>query len=42
VSYGDNTHHIIESIFKAFARALDMASTVDERIAGVMSTKGEL
>ena len=42
VSYGDNTHHIIELIFKAFARALDMASTVDERIAGVMSTKGEL
>ena len=42
VSYGDNTHHIIEAVFKAFARALDMASTVDKRITGVMSTKGEL
>jgi len=42
VSYGDNTHHIIESIFKAFARALDMASTVDKRIMGVMSTKEKL
>jgi len=40
VAYGDNTHHIIEAIFKAFARALDMASTVDKRITGVMSTKG--
>ena len=42
VPYGDNTHHIVEAVFKAFARALDMASTVDKRIAGVMSTKGEL
>ena len=42
VTYGDNTHHIIEAIFKAFARALDMASTVDKRIVGVMSTKGKL
>jgi len=42
VPYGDNAHHIIESIFKAFARALDMASTVDKRITGVMSTKGKL
>ncbi|KPJ55777.1 MAG: imidazoleglycerol-phosphate dehydratase [Deltaproteobacteria bacterium DG_8] len=42
VTYGDNTHHIIESIFKAFARALDIASTVDKRITGVMSTKGKL
>jgi len=42
VPYGDNTHHIIEAVFKAFARALDMASTVDKRITGVMSTKGKL
>ncbi|MBW1825117.1 MAG: imidazoleglycerol-phosphate dehydratase HisB [Deltaproteobacteria bacterium] len=42
VTYGDNTHHIIEAIFKAFARALDMASTVDKRIVGVLSTKGKL
>ena len=40
--YGENAHHIIEAIFKAFARALDMATTVDERIVGVMSTKGKL
>ena len=42
VPYGDNTHHIIEAVFKSFARALDVASTVDKRITGVMSTKGEL
>jgi imidazoleglycerol-phosphate dehydratase len=42
VTYGDNAHHIIESIFKAFARALDMATTIDKRITGVMSTKGTL
>jgi len=42
VSYGYNTHHIFESIFKAFARALDIASTIDKRITGVMSTKGKL
>lgn len=40
--YGDNTHHIIEAIFKAFARALDEASTIDSRIHGVLSTKGVL
>jgi imidazoleglycerol-phosphate dehydratase len=42
VPYGDNAHHIIEAIFKSFARALDVATTVDTRIAGVMSTKGKL
>lgn len=42
VPYGENTHHIIEAIFKSFARALDMATGVDSRIVGVMSTKGEL
>jgi len=42
VTYGDNTHHIMEAIFKAFARALDSASTLDKRITGVMSTKGKL
>jgi imidazoleglycerol-phosphate dehydratase len=40
--YGGNNHHIIESIFKAFARALDEATAVDKRIDGVMSTKGVL
>ncbi len=42
VHYGQNTHHIIEAIFKALARALDEASTVDPRIKGIPSTKGML
>ncbi|MEZ4601523.1 MAG: imidazoleglycerol-phosphate dehydratase HisB [Syntrophotaleaceae bacterium] len=42
VDYGDNLHHIIEAIFKAFARALDQATGFDARISGVMSTKGKL
>ena len=42
VSYGENEHHVIESIFKAFGRALDQASSFDHRIAGVRSTKGVL
>lgn len=40
--YGYNTHHIIEAIFKAFGRALDQAVLIDDRIEGVMSTKGLL
>ncbi len=39
---GINTHHIIESAFKSFARALDEATRLDERISGVPSTKGQL
>lgn len=39
---GNNTHHIIEAMFKAFAKALDMATSIDERITGVLSTKGSL
>jgi imidazoleglycerol-phosphate dehydratase len=42
VPYGQNTHHIIEAIFKAFARALDQASLIDPRINGILSTKGTL
>ena len=42
VHYGKNTHHIIEAIFKALARALDEATTIDPRIKGVPSTKGML
>lgn len=42
VHYGQNTHHIIEAIFKALARALDEATTIDPRIKGVPSTKGLL
>ncbi|MDE7322379.1 MAG: imidazoleglycerol-phosphate dehydratase HisB [Lachnospiraceae bacterium] len=39
---GDNSHHMIEAIFKAFAKALDMAVSMDERIKDVLSTKGSL
>ena len=39
---GDNDHHIIECAFKSFAKALDMATMVDERIESVLSTKGKL
>ncbi|MBO1513966.1 imidazoleglycerol-phosphate dehydratase HisB [Metabacillus bambusae] len=43
VHYGHNTHHMIEGIFKALARALDEATMVDPRIEGVLpSTKGML
>ncbi len=37
---GTNNHHIIEAMFKAFAKALDEAATSDIRIKGVLSTKG--
>lgn len=39
---GCNSHHIMEAIFKAFAKALDMAVRLDPRIADVLSTKGVL
>ena len=39
---GDNTHHVIEAMFKAFAKALDMATSLDSRITDVLSTKGKL
>lgn len=41
--YGENNHHIIESVFKAFARALKMAVEHDPRAEGILpSTKGKL
>lgn len=39
---GTNPHHVTEAVFKAFARAMDVATTVDQRITGVQSTKGML
>ena len=39
---GDNSHHILESTFKSFARALDQATRLDERLTDVPSTKGTL
>ena len=41
--YGDEPHHIVEALFKAFARAVDAACQRDPRIAGqIPSTKGKL
>lgn len=37
-----NNHHMVEAMFKSFARALDEATTLDPRITDVMSTKGSL
>lgn len=42
VLYGDNDHHIMEAMFKAFAKALDAATQYDGRIQDVLSTKGSL
>lgn len=39
---GANNHHIAEGCFKAFAKALDMATSLDPRVEGVWSTKGSL
>ena len=40
--YGKNDHHVIETLFKAFGRAVDMATRLDERIQGPLSTKESL
>jgi imidazoleglycerol-phosphate dehydratase len=42
LAYGENLHHIVEAIFKAFGRALDDATGFDSRIETVMSSKGML
>lgn len=42
VAYGTNFHHMVESIFKSFAHALDNATSLDRRIEGVLSTKGSI
>jgi imidazoleglycerol-phosphate dehydratase len=42
VPYGENTHHILEAVFKAAARALDAATQPEPRAQGVPSTKGVL
>lgn len=39
---GSNNHHIAEAMFKAFGKALDMATGYDNRIDDVLSTKGAL
>jgi imidazoleglycerol-phosphate dehydratase len=42
VEVGTNAHHMVEASFKAFARALRQAVELDDRVAGVPSTKGVL
>jgi imidazoleglycerol-phosphate dehydratase len=42
VLYGENPHHCVEAIFKALAKSLDQATSLDARIADVPSTKGSL
>lgn len=42
VMYGENTHHMLEAVFKALGQALDEATTLDHRIKDVRSTKGVL
>jgi imidazoleglycerol-phosphate dehydratase len=42
VPYGENTHHILEAVFKAAGRALDAATQPEPRAQGVPSTKGVL
>lgn len=42
ICYGENSHHMVESVFKGFARALRQAVTRDPRVEGVPSTKGVL
>ena len=39
---GKNTHHVIEAVFKGLGRAMKEAVTIDERIEGILSTKGQL
>lgn len=40
--YWNNLHHIVESLFKSFARALDQACSIDTRTSEIPSTKGKL
>ncbi|OGX24232.1 MAG: imidazoleglycerol-phosphate dehydratase [Omnitrophica WOR_2 bacterium RIFCSPHIGHO2_02_FULL_45_21] len=42
IVYGEDSHHIIEAVFKAFGRALKDAVAIDPRIKGILSTKGIL
>jgi imidazoleglycerol-phosphate dehydratase len=39
---GRNPHHIIETVFKALARAMDQATAIEPRVTGALSTKGTL
>ncbi len=39
---GTNAHHIVEAVFKGLGRSLDIATSIDERVSGIPSTKGSL
>jgi imidazoleglycerol-phosphate dehydratase len=39
---GRNPHHVIETVFKSFARAMDQATSLEPRLSGALSTKGTL
>jgi imidazoleglycerol-phosphate dehydratase len=42
VTFGGNAHHMVESLFKAFGRALRQAAARDKKVRGIPSTKGSL
>jgi imidazoleglycerol-phosphate dehydratase len=42
LAHGENTHHILEAIFKALGRCLDQASSIEPRLSGPLSSKGSL
>ncbi|MCA1765493.1 MAG: imidazoleglycerol-phosphate dehydratase HisB [Desulfobulbaceae bacterium] len=42
VVHGENTHHILEAVFKSLGRTLDMASSTETRVDGPLSSKGSL
>ncbi len=42
VLYGKNKHHIVEAMFKAFAKAVDMATCLDSRVKGLPTVKGKI
>ena len=42
VPYGENTHHILEAVFKAAGRTLSQASAINTQVEGILSSKGSL
>ncbi|MEJ2032246.1 MAG: imidazoleglycerol-phosphate dehydratase, partial [Deltaproteobacteria bacterium] len=42
LAHGENSHHILEAIFKALAKALDQATATEPRAKGPLSSKGSL
>ena len=42
IKSGDDLHHVLESLFKSLAKALDQATIIDPRVKGIPSTKGRL